>query len=212
MTGYKKLTLTLIAGWFVFALFASAMDVFKNNANRLGVGVAIAALTPLVVFAVWFGVSKGFRQFAMSLDPKILTSLQAWRIMGFTFVLLEAHRMLPGLFALPAGYGDMTIGATAAFVAWKAADPGHRNRFIRWQALGILDLVTAVTLGVTAPLLSPDGAPMTLMTVLPLSLIPTFLVPLFMILHVICIAQARTWKVPHERSRPMAAPLQHFAN
>ena len=31
------------------------------------------------------------------------------------------------------------------------------------------------------------------MTVLPLSLIPTFAVPLLLILHVICIAQARQW-------------------
>jgi hypothetical protein len=30
--------------------------------------------------------------------------------------------------------------------------------------------------------------------VLPLSLIPTFLVPLYLILHVICIAQARGWR------------------
>jgi hypothetical protein len=32
------------------------------------------------------------------------------------------------------------------------------------------------------------------MTVLPLSLIPTFAVPLVMMLHVICIAQAGQWK------------------
>ena len=31
------------------------------------------------------------------------------------------------------------------------------------------------------------------MTVLPLSLIPTFAVPLFIILHIICVAQARLW-------------------
>ena len=36
---------------------------------------------------------------------------------------------------------------------------------------------------------------MVAMTVLPLSLIPTFLVPLFFILHLICIAQARAWRV-----------------
>jgi len=35
---------------------------------------------------------------------------------------------------------------------------------------------------------------MAAMTVLPLSLVPTFFVPLFLIFHVICIAQARDWK------------------
>jgi hypothetical protein len=31
------------------------------------------------------------------------------------------------------------------------------------------------------------------MTVLPMSYIPTFAVPLFLILHIICIAQTRLW-------------------
>jgi hypothetical protein len=44
------------------------------------------------------------------------------------------------------------------------------------------------------------------MTVLPMSLIPTFAVPLFMILHFISIAQARQWQEqPYPR---VAEPLQ----
>jgi len=69
----------------------------------------------------------------------------------------------------------MTIGATAAFAAWKLAGPMRRNRFILWQVLGITDLVTAAGLGTTARLLSPHGPSKVAMTVLPLSLIPTFL-------------------------------------
>ena len=88
----------------------------------------------------------------------------------------------------------MAIGLTATLAAWKLADPSHRNSFILWQALGITDLVTAVSVGTTAPLLSPHSPSMVAMTVLPLSLVPTFLVPLFFIFHVICIAQARAWK------------------
>jgi hypothetical protein len=49
------------------------------------------------------------------------------------------------------------------------------------------------------------------MTVLPLSLIPTFFVPLFMMLHVICIAQARKWKVVSQARRQTAEALQHPA-
>jgi hypothetical protein len=46
------------------------------------------------------------------------------------------------------------------------------------------------------------------MTELPLSLIPTFLVPLFLMLHSICIAQARKWKGVPERSYSTVRPLQ----
>ncbi len=208
---YGKLTMGIVVGWFIFALSASALHLFKNDPNSIGLAVAMAALTPIIVFSLWFAASTGFRQFALSLNPRILTSAQAWRIIGFTFVLLEARGVLPAIFALPAGYGDMAIGITAAFVAWKLAEPAHRNSFIFWQVLGIVDLVLAVSLGTTARLTDPQGASMVAMTVLPLSLVPTFLVPLFVIFHVICIAQARIWKSSSERTRPTATPVQHPA-
>ena len=141
----------------------------------------------------------------------ILTSAQFWRLIGFTFPLLEAHRVLPAIFAWPAGYGDMFIGATAFFAAWQLAVPQRRNGFIAWQLLGILDLVTAVGLGTTAGLIDPHGVPMAAMTRLPLSLIPTFLVPLFFIFHVICIAQARSWKAGEVSANQFAHPLQQRA-
>jgi hypothetical protein len=211
MKNYGKLLTGIIVVWFISVLSASALHVFKNDANRVGVEVGIAALTPIVVFSLWFALSKNFRQFALSLNPKTLTAAQSWRFIGFIFVLLEARGVLPGIFALPAGYGDMAIGVTASFVAWKFADPGHRNAFILWQMLGILDLVIAVGVGTTAGLLSPQGPTMAAVTVLPLSLIPTFLVPLFVILHVICIAQARAWKMFSGTTRQTAHPLQQPA-
>ena len=208
---YGRLTTGLVAAWFVFALSASALFWFKNDANRIGITVAVAAVAPILIFALWFGASENFRKFALSLDPQILTLAQTWRIVGFTFVLLEARGVLPAIFAWPAGYGDMTIGATATFVAWKMASPVRRNIFILWQVLGITDLVTAVGLGTTARLLSPQGPSMGAMTVLPLSLIPTFLVPLFFILHLICIAQARAWRVASGSDRAASVKAVRYS-
>ena len=110
------------------------------------------------------------------------------------FLVLNAYRILPGELALPAGWGDIVIGATAPLVALKFADPSYRKSFILWQLLGITDLVNAVGMGVAARFINPHGIATSAMTVLPMSLIPTFAVPLFMILHFICIAQARQWQ------------------
>jgi hypothetical protein len=210
MKGYGKFTLGLIAIWFTFALSASALHLFENAANGFGAAVAVASLTPIVVFSVWFAISDNFRQFALTLNPRALTYLQSGRFMGIVFVILEARSVLPAIFALPAGYGDMAIGATAALVAWKLGNRSHRSSFILWQALGILDLVTAVSLGTTARLISPHGASMGAMTVLPLSLIPTFLVPLYLIFHVICIAQARAWTAVPGGTSPAVRRAQTF--
>jgi hypothetical protein len=186
---YGRLTVGLIAVWFVFALSASALHIFKTDLPPLALG--LAALIPIVAFLLWFATSAGFRQFALSLNPRTLTFVQSWRIAGFTFLVLYAAGILPGVFALPAGWGDIAIGATAPTVAIKFANFSHRRGFIFWQILGIFDLVMAVTLGTLARLISPNAVATGVMTVLPLSLIPTFAVPLLIMLHVICIAQAR---------------------
>ena len=210
-TSYGKLAAVLITAWFVFALSASVLHWFKTDANRIGLAVAAAAVAPITVFALWFAASEKFRRFTLSLDPRILTLAHSWRIVGFTFVLLEARGVLPAIFALPAGYGDMAIGATATLVAWTLAYPARRNSFIVWHLLGIADLITAVGLGTTARLIRPESTSMVAMTVLPLSLVPTFLVPLFLIFHIICIAQARGWKAASREAGSSIKALQSAA-
>jgi hypothetical protein len=60
-------------------------------------------------------------------------------------------------------------------------------------------------MGVATRFIDPHGISASAMTVLPMSLIPTFGVPLFMILHFISIAQARQWQEqPYPR---VAEPL-----
>ncbi|MFB3916747.1 MAG: hypothetical protein ACE14M_08460 [Terriglobales bacterium] len=207
---YTKLAWGLLAVWFTAAVSASVLQLFRNNSAQFGLPIAVAALTPILLFLLGFGISAGFRQFALSLSPRTLTLVQTWRIGGFVFLVLYTFGILPGLFALPAGWGDMAIGATAPLVALKLAGPGHRKGFILWQVLGITDLVTAVTLGTTARLITPQATEMVAMTVLPLSMIPTFVVPLLTIFHIICIAQARRWSEKpqsrfEEQLRPSAA-------
>jgi hypothetical protein len=115
------------------------------------------------------------------------------RIAGFVFLVLGTYKILPAFFALSAGWGDIAIGATAPFAALWLANPAHRKGFIFWQVLGITDLVNALALGTLAGVIDPHGIPTGAMTVLPMSYISTFAVPLFLILHIICIAQARRW-------------------
>jgi len=191
---YGRLTGGLIAAWFIFALSASALHLFKTDPDVPPLALGLAVLIPLVVFLLWFATSVGFRQFALSLNPRTLTFVHSWRIAGFTFLALYAAGLLPGAFALPAGWGDIAIGATAPLAALKLANFSRRRGFIFWQTLGIVDLVTAVVLGTTARWISPSEPSTAIMSALPMSLIPTFAMPLLIMLHIICIAQARQWK------------------
>ena len=187
---YSKLTSRLIAVWFLVALSASALHWIKTPPTAPPAPLGIAALLPLVLFGVWYASSRSFREFCMSVDRSVLTMIQSWRVAGFVFLVLYSYHILPGMFALPAGWGDIVIGASAPFVARNWSQPRHKVSFIVWQVFGTIDLVMALGLGSTASLIHPDGIPTSAMTVLPMSLIPTFVVPLFLIFHFICIAQA----------------------
>jgi hypothetical protein len=191
---YGKLTTGLIAVWFVFVVSTSSLNLFKTDPGLPPIAIGLAALGPVVVFLLWFAPSRGFREFALSLSPRTLTFVQSWRIVGFTFLVLYASGILPGFFALPAGWGDIAIGATAPLAATRLVSFGRRGSFILWQIAGIFDLVLAVTLGALNSILGSHGAATTVMAVLPLSLIPVFAVPLLIMLHIICIAQATHWK------------------
>jgi hypothetical protein len=199
---YAKLTAGLVAAWFTFSLSASALHLFKTGAGRPPLPLLLAVVVPISLFFVWYRSSTSFRDFVLSLNPRTLTNIQSWRIVGFVFLALYTYGILPAFLALPAGWGDIAIGASALLVATKLADPNHKTSFIVWQWLGIADLVSAISLGGLARFIAPpdlaaaNGITATPMTVLPLSVIPTFAVPLLLIIHIICLMQARRWSKP----------------
>jgi hypothetical protein len=190
----KNLPLTILGAWFLLALGGSLLGVFDSE-PRPPIMLGLAAGLPIIVFALRYATSTAFRQFVLSLDLRTLTLAQTWRVAGIAFLVLHYQQALPGVFAIPAGWGDTAVGITAPFVAWYWMSPFPNKAFVAWNLLGILDLVVAVGLGVlssASPLgILADGATTRLMGQFPMSLIPTFFVPLFLILHLICLARVR---------------------
>ena len=193
MSKYAKLSTGLFAAWLVFALLSSALHLYENAPNTPPIALGLAVVTPVVIFLIWFASSPGFRQFVLSLSPRAVTLVQSVRIAGIVFLALGTYKILPAYFALSAGWGDIIIGATAPFAAFWLANPSHRRGFIFWQLLGVADLVNALTLGTLAGFIDPHGISTAPMAVLPMSYITTFAVPVFLILHIISVAQARRW-------------------
>ena len=187
--GVRNLTIVALAVWFLFALGGSLLGLFDSG-PRPPLLLGLAAAVPVAAFVVCYLTSAEFREFVLSLDLRGLALAQTFRVVGIVFVILYSLGALPGAFALPAGWGDFAIGITAPVVAryWKRPFP-YRT-FIVWNVLGSLDLVSAMILGVLASA-SPVGVlagdvSTRLMGQFPLSLIPTFFVPLFLIFHLIC--------------------------
>jgi len=118
-----------------------------------------------------------------------IVAAQVYRVGGGIFLVLWADGRLPWQFALPAGIGDVTTGIVAVVVAVLLAQkaPGALRAAYGWCLFGIADLVLAVTMGaMTSPglphLLAFD-APNLLISSYPLVMVPTFAVPLALMLH-----------------------------
>ena len=131
------------------------------------------------------------------------------RVGGGIFLVLWADGRLPWQFALPAGIGDVVTGCSAIVVAALLAQKSPRalRAAYGWCLFGITDLVMAVTMGgMTSPgrahLLALD-APNLLISSYPLVMVPTFAVPLALILHGLVLWRLR--RKTGSRSRLAAA-------
>jgi hypothetical protein len=159
-------------------------------------GVAFALLL-LALFAAWF-LWPRFRDAVLAVPLPALIALNVGRLGGVFFLILEAQDRLSAPFAPVAGAGDMAVAVLAIpLAAIAAAKPGERPAWLGlWNALGALDLVVAVTLG----LLSAPGTPLRLFTegpgtlaiaALPWIMIPALLVPIYLLIHLAVWAKLR---------------------
>jgi hypothetical protein len=193
----RRIVFVTLALWFGVILFLGARGAFVGRAGAPPLPIFFGFAIPLMMFfAAYFGWGA-FRAFVLSADLRLLAAVQAWRCAGFSFLALYAHGLLPGLFAFPAGLGDMAVGAAAPWIVMDLIrQPSYAasRRHMIWNILGITDLVVAVSLGTLCSGFFPGitgNVTTSPMSQLPLVLIPAYLVPGFIMLHFIALSQAR---------------------
>ena len=183
--------------WLLAIVMAGAAGILEAGPGRPPLALLAAIVVPPALFLLAYRVSTEFRRFVLSLDLRLLTAVQAWRVLGGMFLVLYAFNLRPALFAFPAGLGDVAVGVAAVFVL-RAMLHGHPNwrRRVRLLNLGgLLDFVGAITTGVLTSTSSlgvfAPVTPMPSMGMMPLSLVPSFLVPLWTIIHFASLLQLR---------------------
>ena len=153
--------------------------------------LALSLVVPLAIGVTLVWASPGFR--GLISQPEIqpgVVGVHALRlIQGSVFVVMVPLGMLPAIFALPAGLGDVLVGLGAlAAIRWVSS--GRLDRVVWWNLFGLFDLATATVLGLlTVPGLhllqtTPTSA---LLVASPLTIIPTFCVPIYVLLHLVSL-------------------------
>jgi hypothetical protein len=186
-------------GWEIVAQYLGAANTYLATIESQPPvpTLLFGLLIPLAVAAIALWRSESVARLVSAIPLHWLVAAQVYRVGGGIFLVLWADGRLPWQFALPAGIGDVATGIAAVVVAVQLAGNaiGAYRAAYAWCLFGIADLVVAVAMGaMTSPgqahLLALD-APNLLMTAYPLVMVPTFAVPLALMLHGLVLLRLR---------------------
>jgi hypothetical protein len=182
--------------WLAIIWSGAVNGVFRpgNNTPPL---IPFAIFLPVIVGVPILLRSKRIGDVLDAMPASWLIGLQVYRVFGSIFLVGWARGAIPGIFALPAGIGDVTTGLLALPVAYYLASRnGDAVRgAIAWNIFGLVDFTIAVGIGLTitpGPLqLIVPSIPNTGVGLYPTVLIPAFAVPSSILLHVLSLRQLR---------------------
>jgi hypothetical protein len=184
----RRLAILAVGAWFAAAFVAGALGLV-NEPGRPPLVLAGFLAVPILGFVLWYWASPSFRAFTETIPLSLLVGSHLWRFVGLGFVIAWLAGALPAGFGIPEGFADI-IAAAGALILLPQVREGTASRgwLLAWNTFGFLDLVSAITVGLLFSesrigLLHTATASTRLMVTFPVSLIPTFFVPLFLLVH-----------------------------
>jgi hypothetical protein len=174
----RFVTLVLL-GWLCFAV---GLGGWFYNASAPAVAATVWTLTVLALLASW--KVAPITVWLSNIDLRWLVSFHLTRLIaGWYFLVLCQRGQLPCGFATSAGWGDIIVAALALpIVAAMRTQFGKPLLFI-WSTIGLIDIIFVVFSALRFGL--NDWQSMHALRELPLSLLPTFLVPLIIASHIL---------------------------
>jgi len=200
LTNPKNITISLVTAWFISALILGYYGFFNQNQPKLPpINLAIFLFLPIFGFITAYFSNKNFKAFTHRINLTYIVGAHTWRYVGIGFVAGYYLGFLPPQFSFPEGIGDI-ISAIFALPLAFALSKNKRihNLYVAWNIFGLIDLISAVTVGVLYSQGSfgilRTGLSTAVMTNFPINLIPTFFVPLFILLHLLALARHKEVK------------------
>jgi hypothetical protein len=193
--------------WFAVAWSAALDGVFRAGASPLPL-LPLAIFLPVLIGAPLLLSSKRVGQVLDAMPASWLIALQLYRVFGTWALAAWLRGVLPAVFALPAGSGDLLTGlfAVPAAIAVATGTTQSRRAAVAWNLFGLADFAVAITLGmITAPgplqLIVPS-VPSIGAGAYPGVLTPAFVVPASILLHALSLRQLRRRRLVEASNPP----------
>lgn len=186
--GAKKPMLLVLAVVFFAWLMTDYLLIANGFFSSTGMqqfAFTAAVIIPIIIGYTAIRLYKPLRQVVEAMTTESLLRLQYMRsAFGILFFLTAA---LPLWFQLVGGLGDIVagIGAFLALRYFRNNPKKERETIIRGNALGILDFIIVINLGVLVVLKDQSADIM-------FDLIPLYVVPQFILFHVFSLMRLKT--------------------
>jgi len=144
-----------------------------------GLVLVLTGLLLLICFRV-----PPLRRWIESLDLRALVLVHVTRFAGIYFLVLHQRGDLPRPFVVPGSITDIIVATMAIPIALAPLEPAPRLRaIVIWNVVGFVGILFTLINATRVSLVDPTQ--LTALTHLPLSLVPTMLLPLLLAIHVI---------------------------
>jgi hypothetical protein len=168
----------LLMGWLISAVLLGASGALADLRPPFP---QIILLALVAVLLIAHRVSRPFHRWISSVPIRWLISVHLIRFVGFYFLYLHHLHQLPFAFAVPGGCGDILVAVGALLLLLTRRTSGRL--VLAWNVLGLADILFVVL--TAARLAFHDPASMDALLRFPLSLLPTFIVPIIIFTHII---------------------------
>jgi hypothetical protein len=175
----NRLVTLVLLGW---VCLAAGLSGWLHNASAVAVAATVWMLTALVLLACW--KIGPIRVWALNIALRWLVLFHLTRLFAGAFFLILCQRgQLPCGFATRAGWGDIFAAVFALAVIAAIRTNFAKRLLLVWNTIGLIDILFVVFSALRFGL--RDWQSMHALRELPLSLLPTFLVPLIIASHVV---------------------------
>ena len=175
-----RIVVVVLVAWLLVAFIFGAsgrLQGLQPPAPQL----VLVALTVAVLLT--FRFVRPIRHWASVVDVRWLVGAHLTRFVGIYFLVLYNRGELPYAFAVPGGWGDIIVAVLALLLIATGPPQGSRRlMFLIWNVVGLLDILFVVATATRLAL--GDVGSMSPLLRLPLSLLPTFVVPIIIATHV----------------------------
>ncbi len=143
----------------------------------------------VAIFFLAYRFARPFHDWLLTVDLRVLLAFHLTRYVGIYFLVLYRAQQLPYEFAVLGGWGDIIAADGVALLILFAPRRGRASwlAHVIWNAFGLADILFVALTAARLNLEHPGS--MQEIFHLPLSLLPTFVVPIIIATHLIILVR-----------------------